>query len=332
MQQRKTAINLPAKVAVVTRTRNRPLFLRRVLHCMARQVYRDWVHVIVNDGGKPQTVEAIVAGLSKEQHAKTRVFHHHVPKGGEAAANTGMRSAFSEYLVVLDDDDTWSPHFLDACVAFLDADENQDYGGVVTRTSCVSELLLGGRLVPIGRKLYNPTLTSVGFAEMLNKRLFTQNAFVFRRSCQEQIGFFREDFCVLGDWEYDLRFTNQFRIGVVKRVLANHHMRMFVHDGVACNQTTIAGMEPFSHFTRMVRTEWREVAEPLGINVDALDERNLDPTFLMRHETDQRLERLIEGTRQCWKRLRELFRPKTPLPPSHPNGDLPPPPPPNPTD
>lgn len=304
---RKTAINFPAKVAIITRTRNRPVFLRRAAACLGRQLFHDWVHVIVNDGGKPQAVESVVAELPKAQQQRTRVIHHHVPKGMEAASNTGMRACQSEYLVVLDDDDTWSPHFLDTCVAFLDNPDNQGLGGVVTRTACIAEVMVRGCLVPVGRKAYNPALSKIDFVSLLNRRLFTQNALLFRRSCQEHVGFFREDFCVLGDWEFDLRFVNQFRVGVIPKVLAYNHQRRFVKHGVACNQTTMAGLEPFSHFARLVRTEWREVAHGQGVNVDDLDTEDLDPTFLMKRESDPAMGRLVGAAMQAGRSFWRVF-------------------------
>jgi len=39
-----------ARVAVVTRTKNRAILLERAIHSVLKQKFHDWTHVIVNDG------------------------------------------------------------------------------------------------------------------------------------------------------------------------------------------------------------------------------------------------------------------------------------------
>ena len=50
-----------AAVAIITRTKDRPLLLRRAVESVLGQTHADWVHVIVNDGGDPAAVEQVVA-------------------------------------------------------------------------------------------------------------------------------------------------------------------------------------------------------------------------------------------------------------------------------
>jgi glycosyltransferase involved in cell wall biosynthesis len=40
-----------ARVAVITRTKNRAILLKRAIRSVLDQKYEDWTHVIVNDGG-----------------------------------------------------------------------------------------------------------------------------------------------------------------------------------------------------------------------------------------------------------------------------------------
>ena len=39
------------KVAVITRTKDRPIFLKRALLSVSSQTFSDYIHVVVNDGG-----------------------------------------------------------------------------------------------------------------------------------------------------------------------------------------------------------------------------------------------------------------------------------------
>ena len=49
------------QVAVITRTKDRPILLRRAIESVLRQSFGEWVHVIINDGGNPSTVDFLVA-------------------------------------------------------------------------------------------------------------------------------------------------------------------------------------------------------------------------------------------------------------------------------
>lgn len=54
------------RVAVITRTKDRPVMLERCAESVLGQTYKDWVHVIVNDGGNPTTVELTLAPFHNE--------------------------------------------------------------------------------------------------------------------------------------------------------------------------------------------------------------------------------------------------------------------------
>ena len=51
-----------ATVAVVIRTKNRPLFLARALDSVLAQTYEDWVGIVVNDVGDVRPVDAARRG------------------------------------------------------------------------------------------------------------------------------------------------------------------------------------------------------------------------------------------------------------------------------
>ena len=49
-----------ARVAIITRTKDRPILLRRAIRSALNQTFRDWLLVIVNDGGEPETIKLVV--------------------------------------------------------------------------------------------------------------------------------------------------------------------------------------------------------------------------------------------------------------------------------
>ena len=119
------------KVAIITRTKNRPLTLARVLRSIRQQSLQDFVWVVVNDGGDEEPVNKIIAqALSIGIDAI--VFHNARSLGMEGASNIGIKNSESKYIVIFDDDDTWN-------IDFLDNVDNSLFKGVVTRTLIIEE-------------------------------------------------------------------------------------------------------------------------------------------------------------------------------------------------
>ncbi|HCZ15338.1 MAG TPA: glycosyl transferase [Candidatus Accumulibacter sp.] len=211
-----------ARVVVITRTKNRPVMLRRAMASVSHQSFRDFTWVIVNDGGDAAEVEAIATSARQEQ-LEVQTIHNAQSLGMEAASNCAIRASDSELLVIHDDDDTWDPQFLAATAAFL-ATESA-YGGVVTHTNRVDEVIEGDLIRVIRTTPWNHDLMSVYLIEMAQVNSFPPISFLFRRSVLAEIGMFDESLPVLGDWDFHLRFLAARDIGVVPRPLAFYHHR-----------------------------------------------------------------------------------------------------------
>jgi hypothetical protein len=97
--------------------------------------------------------------------------------------------------------------------------------GVVTQTTRIEEKIIGDRIVEINRFPMHPPLKTVSLANLLCKNLFTTNSFMYRRPAWEDVGPYREDLPVLGDWEFNIRFLNHFDVAVIPCPLAFYHTR-----------------------------------------------------------------------------------------------------------
>ena len=64
------------KVAIITRTKDRQVLLRRAVLSVINQTYSDWIHVIVNDGGCSEVVEQSVAAHRKVYGDRLKILHH----------------------------------------------------------------------------------------------------------------------------------------------------------------------------------------------------------------------------------------------------------------
>lgn len=210
------------RVGIITRTKDRPLLLRRAMDSVHGQSFKDYVWMIVNDGGESEPVDEI-ASAARRLGIDVHVVHHEASLGMEAASNAGINATNSQYLVIHDDDDSWHPDFLSECVSFLDNETN--YGGVVTHTTQITEELHSDSVKEIKRIPYNAGLLSVYLIDLAQVNRFPPISFVFRRDLYDQVGGFDETLPVLGDWDFHLRLCAKADIGVIREPLAYYHIR-----------------------------------------------------------------------------------------------------------
>lgn len=214
------------KVAVITRTKNRGVLLRRALVSVARQSYKDYEHLIVNDGGDRAQVEQALGVLAKEDQNKVRVIHNEKSLGMEAASNCGVRATEAPLIVLLDDDDSWQDEFLKRTVEVLQ--QQPSLMGVVTRSCLVLERLCSDQAKCTHVSPLNPELQSMKLAALAAENLFAVNAFVYRREAYETLEPYPEDMPVQGDWLFNLKFLARYEVGVIPEYLANYHQRVGV--------------------------------------------------------------------------------------------------------
>lgn len=210
-------------IAIITRTKDRPILLERAARSVAGQTYRNIRWVVVNDGGDPDPVRGV---LEKSLVDPGRIVFRSHPEslGMEAASNAGIRASTSDLIVIHDDDDSWEPGFLEQSVTFLNRHKGL-YDGVVCHSTHVEEVISGNTVLECGRRPFNNWLDNVQIAEMATGNVFPPISFLFRRALWERLGGFDETLPVLGDWDFNLRFLMEADIGVLPLSLANYHHR-----------------------------------------------------------------------------------------------------------
>jgi len=245
------------RVAIITRTKDRPMFLKRAINSVLGQTFEDWQHVIVNDGGAPHDIEALVAESSTAYRGRVLLIHHPLSRGMEAAANEGIKASSSDYLVIHDDDDSWAPTFLDRCVAFMEAPPAvlaTPIRGVATYSTKMIEKVAEGKFIQVASEPFNTWMSAVSLYRMAANNSIPPISFLFERSALEAVGLYREELPVLGDWEFHLRFLAQYEIGLIKEELAYYHHRLDVKDGVLGN-TVIAQRETHLRYDQLIRND-----------------------------------------------------------------------------
>ena len=236
------AVEKASRVVVVTRTKDRPVLLRRAMESVLGQSVESWMHVVVNDGGDPVPVDWLAAEYALRYLGRLKVIHHSRSMGMQNASNSALRATESEFATIHDDDDSWEPTFLEKCVGYLDRQgEESPVQGVVAHTHWIfEEIDVHGNVVELWRQDF-PVPETIKLAEVAGENRFPPIAFLYRRKAHDAVGLFNEQFGPLGDWDFNLRFLSRFDIGVVPEKLARWHWR-HQGGGTAYGNTVTAGV------------------------------------------------------------------------------------------
>ncbi len=201
--------SMSSRVGIVVRTRQRPEFLRRALTDIAAQTFTDFRVVVVNDGGDPAPLEAVVADAPLDA-----ISVRHVPagEGGRCvAANLGVRDAGSEYVVLHDDDDRWHPEFLARTVAWLDAHPSD--AAVAVPTEIVYEEKRGADWTEVGRAPFWAGMQRISLSEMMRINRAVPISVLYRRAIHDEAGWYDETLDAVEDWDFYLRVLRRAGFG-----------------------------------------------------------------------------------------------------------------------
>ncbi|SAK56548.1 glycosyl transferase family protein [Caballeronia hypogeia] len=241
-------------VAIITRTKNRPLLLKRAALSVANQSYADYIWVIVNDGGDLLPVLNVIEE-SLVDRRKIVLVHNETSLGMEAASNAGISHSKSDYIVIHDDDDSWESAFLEKTVSFMASAPGNRYGGVITQTTYVSEEIRDNTVIEHRRQPYMDWVRNVQIAEMAAGNIFPPIAFLYKRVYWNAVGGYNEKLPVLGDWYFNMAFLLQGDIAVITEPLANYHHRDRGSQ-TAYTNSVVGGISKHEEFAAVARNEF----------------------------------------------------------------------------
>lgn len=224
------------RLSIITRTINRPVLLERALKSVLAQSFTDWQWVVV----APDPDASVAPLLSRYGHeigARSRLlqFASSVPGMRGQPLNHAIASTESELITVLDDDDTWDPSFLERMIRSLDQPPTPTVAGVVCQSLCQNESSVEDGLAPLDSYVLNAELRGITLAQLAVVNRFCTHAFVYRRSALEKTGLYPDDYPVLEDWHFNLRFALHWDIAVIPEVLTTYHLRPAVEAGAEAN-------------------------------------------------------------------------------------------------
>jgi len=210
------------KVSIITRTKNRPLLLERTIKNVMEQSYSDFTMVIVNDGGDARPIEKLLEKHKSLINGRTKLVSNKQSVGHGEACNVGLRNSESEYIVMLDDDDTWHKDFLKLTVNFL---EESDFFGVVTASEIVNETYENDKIIFVDRKPFLSFVHEIKLFSMLGGNQFPNMAFLYRREALKKVGMYDKSASPLEDWDFNIRFLKNYDVHFIDKPLVYYHQR-----------------------------------------------------------------------------------------------------------
>jgi FMN phosphatase YigB (HAD superfamily) len=287
------------KIAIITRTRNRPLLLRRAMESVLQQSFSDWTHIVINDGGHLSVCEMAASEFRHRYEGRLVLINHDRSSGMQSASNSAIEGSASDYIVLHDDDDSWDKRFLTQTVEFLDSEEGMAYGGVVTHTVQVNEIVTSDGWIETSRNDYNCNLRNISLFQLMGGNLFPPISFLYRRKVHESVGYFDQAHDVLGDWDFNLRMVQKFEIAVLPQKLALYHWRPKADTSAYANTVT-AGLDRHHAILSKIQNDaLRAETDFAGMSAGAVSNISKGLSAL-----DERLSRLEGGLWYLGERMR----------------------------
>lgn len=191
------------KVSIITPVYNNPLFLKEVIESVQNQTFKDWEHIIVDDGSTNPETQSVVEDLIVNY---PKVSAYRIKNGGPGAArNFGIKKALGEYIFTFDDDDRINENLLSEAVIILD--DKQSVGVVTTWIQSFGN----------GYALFKPSGGDV--TDFLISNNACGNS-LFRKSLWERVGGYDEARNLIGyeDWEFWIRCTSTgYKVHVIEK-------------------------------------------------------------------------------------------------------------------
>lgn len=266
-----SSFDFEGSVAIVTRTKNRPILFIRAARSVANQTWKNIQWVIVNDGGDTEEVRQIIMHSGVDPRRVTLI-ENPQSVGMEAASNLGVQSVNTEYVVIHDDDDAWEPRFLEESISFLKGKKaiTANEKGVISRAWRVSEEIRGDDVIYHSKTRFMPWVNEITISQMAVGNFFAPISFVYERSIYNEIGGYDESLPVLGDWKFNLEFLARANIALIDQYLSHYYHRDIISENQknTYSNSVIGGQSLHQQYSSVViNALLRDESVPLGLKL-----------------------------------------------------------------
>lgn len=220
-------------VSVIIPTYNRAHLLPEAIESLLTQTRIPDEILIIDDGSTDNTPDVL-----SQYSTPVRVLSQ--PNSGRSAArNLGLRTTQCDFIAFLDSDDTLPLNSIDQRAAALEAHPEYDavYGDALISDSD------GNGIAKFSERRKGARPSGDIFGELAYHNLAPIHAFMFRRICLQQTGFFDEARSTLEDHDFWLRMAAHYRFLYLDVIVATYRWHEAMTTQQAADQMRLSNIE-----------------------------------------------------------------------------------------
>lgn len=257
--------------SVIIPVYNRPEMVQRAINSVSSQTYPASEIIVINDGSNDATGE-VVRKFSDIVEIPLHIIDHQENRGVSAARNSGIKTAKSEWIALLDSDDEWKPEKLECQQRY-----HRQHADL--KISQCNEIWMrhGNRVKK--REIHHKVGGGI-FKESLQLCLVSPSATIIHQSVVEDIGYFDESLPACEDYDFWLRALVKYPIGLLDEPLL---IRYGGHDDQlsakywGMDRWRVQAME--KHLTEDLPQDWKialyeELIAKLKVLLQGAEKRN----------------------------------------------------------
>ncbi|TLD69324.1 glycosyltransferase [Phragmitibacter flavus] len=213
-------------ISVIMRSHNRPQMMRRAVNSVRQQSYPNIELIVVAHGEALQYAPVIVEEGNPSRHLPLQILEAQPTAKLGAMLNAGASTAKGQWLIVLDDDDTWHSECLEKLACGLLAKlQPSPRGSACQHTYIYENILPDGEIVETHRVLATPGFTRLLLSEHLGNNRLAIHSFLYEKSLWQELDGYDESLDVAEDWDFSRRCLLRADFLVVPQSLAYYHLR-----------------------------------------------------------------------------------------------------------
>lgn len=208
-------------VSVIIPTYNRERTIVRAVESVLEQSYRDLEVLIVDDGSEDGTRKL----LEKIEDERLHYLLLEENGGPSRARNAGVHHAKGEWIAFQDSDDVWREDKLEQQLRYAakHPEYSMIYGYCLVHRE--GETALRAPLEPFPEVMEGDMLST-----LLVRNVIAAPTMMMKRMCFLETGGFKTDYHANEDWDFVIRFSKQFLIGLLPEIVIDVYMQK---DGVS---------------------------------------------------------------------------------------------------
>lgn len=164
-------------MSVVIPTFNQANLLRKALHSVVDQTYKNWEIIVVDNYSTDNTIEV----MNEFQNKKIKLLQIHNHGVIAVSRNKGIKASKGEWIAFLDSDDLWSKNKIEACLPWMSSKTDFIHHNLEI---IGGKRFLSRRRYTKSRQLIPPVLKDL----LLNGNTIATSSVMVRKSLIEKVG------------------------------------------------------------------------------------------------------------------------------------------------